>query len=800
MVHWQLKICVLSAIVVMSYSNRMQGISLWCVECKKVIEKGAWGQHVYKQHKDDGRRPLLYCSEHKATFKSGSQLEVHLELYHAGKGWDKDLRSYKLWCKACDRELLVSEWEFHSEIDCVCKHMRGEHHKVLEENRLFYCKKCGENVGNSWNAHVVGEFHRNDSERGAFYCPGCAGLTKEVYEQHCGEVHPGQCVFCKKSVKDERNLEDLKKHMKEEHKVSCPICGKKSLDVPLEVHIKREHEICEVSKICEVFGVKPDIFKGFAPYCPADFLIKYLLKKNFVYYLGNMLESWLHLCRIYNKTGCLWCPYCREYILPAEDQEGRFSFDCHLAEWHGQSFEKCKYCDRMCFKKDMNDHLEKEHFACEQCNFKCFESVEELHEHRRKEHKCQECNMKCNICKGEYTFDESSLIQHYRVLHLACFDNICPVCKKIFSNFNLLSEHVGKEHSDKGITCDVCRKFVSRTSIFNNIEEVKLHQNLHFVWCNDCKRQIKQKKDSFREFGKHMRTCHRCTPNCEFDPETLMFQHSGCEHLVPCPVCPEKFVAKYKEKHQNDHGCDRECPLWKNTKEKEHHFNCALKVFPKCPIGGCFEENVPQTHLFKQHGCGSTCRIIIESGKCKIVHIADGELKEGHDPEACSKNHMEEKYRKEEEEKRRKKEEEKRRKKEEEGHTEDCLYDKELEEWMCGNNCPVSYPPFKCPVCDFDNADREHMEKHCTKGAVCYQKKGTSTWIHGCGCFYWDENENDEFNDNENDAFGDNENDESNDNENDAFGDNENDESNDNKNNAFGDNKNDAFNDFEDKQ
>ena len=192
----------------------MQGISFWCDECKKEIKKGSWGRHVFNQHNDDGRRPLLYCSEHKATFKSGIQLKAHLEFDHPEKGWDENLRSYKLSCKACKWELSVSEWEFHSEIDCkngykfllnwsrddfwctLCgekvakslayEHMRVKHFKALKEalkeNRLFYCKKCNEEVGNSWNDHVEW-VHRNDSEKGAFYCPGLADLTKEGYEQ-----------------------------------------------------------------------------------------------------------------------------------------------------------------------------------------------------------------------------------------------------------------------------------------------------------------------------------------------------------------------------------------------------------------------------------------------------------------------------------------------------------------------------------------------------------------------------------------------------------------------------------------
>lgn len=56
------------------------------------VAKGSRGRHVLEQHKDDGRRPSLFCAEHNVTFELGIPCEAHLSLYHAEKGWREDLR------------------------------------------------------------------------------------------------------------------------------------------------------------------------------------------------------------------------------------------------------------------------------------------------------------------------------------------------------------------------------------------------------------------------------------------------------------------------------------------------------------------------------------------------------------------------------------------------------------------------------------------------------------------------------------------------------------------------------------
>ena len=527
------------------------------------------------------------------------------------------------------------------------EHIKGNHPEVLN-NKLFYCKKCKRAV-EDWNVHLE-ESHRSRLGEAGFYCPGFAGFTKETYEKHSKEIHPRQCMFCKESVKDEA---DREKHMKERHKLSCPICGEQPLRVPLEVHIKRKHEICEGRKICEVFKLNPDTFKGFAPYCPADFLIGYLLRKNLVsecpyhkyYGPGNKTEH----CLPFHGNGCLKCDLCEKTI------EGISK------EQHRGHLETCKYWGRVCSEKAVNDHLKEKHFACGQCNFKCFENKELLYKHRREKH-----TPECILCKESFK-TENLLIQHCKEKHWNEF--MCRFCKKSFSNFNLLCDHREKKYSELGTMCAVCKRFISK-----NDGDAKCHQFLHSVDCDRYGKRIKQ-GESFKEFAEHMRDHHGCTWNCKLDPKTLEFKHSGCSFPVLCPVCHQSIPAKDKEKHRKDHGGDSECPLWKDTKEKGHHFNCAEKVFPKCPIGGCFEKNVTQTHLFKRHDCGPTCRIIIKSEKCKIVHMAEGKIKEGHDPEECQ-NFTKLSFTCPEGDA--------------EKHREDCWYDGEYGVGRCVDNCKTS--------------------------------------------------------------------------------------------------------------
>ena len=73
-----------------------------------------------------------------------------------------------------------------------------------------------------------------------FYCPLCKKYPETFYEEHVTKAHPKRCIYCFETFKDDRLRGE---HMKKAHKILFPFCNHDEFEVPLTVHIIRDHEV-----------------------------------------------------------------------------------------------------------------------------------------------------------------------------------------------------------------------------------------------------------------------------------------------------------------------------------------------------------------------------------------------------------------------------------------------------------------------------------------------------------------------------------------------------------------------------
>ena len=713
--------------------------------CEKFFNQKDAIDHAKKHEKDgmETRKVLFRCQTCNENV-SGDQLEKHVGLL------------CDFWCKICN--CLVSNGFGYA-------HLKKFHSEVLKST-LFYCEICKTAV-EDWNEHIK----QHDGVRGDFFCPRCKLWVGGTYETHVELGHSGLCLFCSKLITDEESFEV---HMKKMHKIHCPFCKEQISKVPLSVHIKREHEVwnardsfsfcsCRLSPFCSAWSFLEHLrkaHKGKVGLCKLCNSV--LLKEDFESHAGMFHQDRYFRCGVCQreiencfreKHECLkgrWCQFCQEMI---PSQEG--SYEYHLKEKH-KSIKKCPFCEKIMWPEFYEEHLNKEHsFKCSECGGR-FNENSKLNKHMVGVHKWYRCPDCGKIVKERRS--------HWKLKHGCTF--LCDFCESGFFSLKGYSAHMQEKHAGQGFVCEVCEKFIPKGD-----EKTEWHKKLHYVYCPLCeKNEVLIVQDgTFRQLAEHVVKKHNCKSACGWNRQTLEFEHvSNCPNNPICPVCNKYFPEPSREAHRLCHGCSPECPFFKDMDGKEHHFDCSEKKFPMCPI--CNNNDIIRYHLVHVHECSDKCRIVFEDEKWKV----------NHDPSCssdkffcgiCLADHVNAVHMRKH------------------GCLSGCALDRKIGSWvhvdgcptvtfkcdLCGkenvtrqhmieihkcdpemckyedgiwchdSNCKGAYPPFKCPVCNFDNADREHMKEHCT--TACYQKKGTSTWIHDCECSYWIYNENDAFGD-----------------------------------------------------
>ena len=172
------------------------------------------------------------------------------------RGCDTDLMELskdRFFCNKCDQNEGKDKCDQNEGEGitwyCLIDHLFAKHKDQVKDylpQYAFYCRECNKVLGTAeeWGRHVYGCEGRlkKESKMQCFYCPLCKVYPATSYEAHIGGCHSNQCIYCFQTFNDESKR---KEHMKKAHKILCPFCNHDEFEVPLTVHIARDHEIWE---------------------------------------------------------------------------------------------------------------------------------------------------------------------------------------------------------------------------------------------------------------------------------------------------------------------------------------------------------------------------------------------------------------------------------------------------------------------------------------------------------------------------------------------------------------------------
>ncbi|EAT48499.1 AAEL000439-PA [Aedes aegypti] len=263
-------------------------------------------------------------------------------------------------------------------------------------------------------------------------------------------------------------------------------------------------------------------------------------------------------------------------------------------------------------KKHMRDaHNDKGYLKCHICEKKCnIRSMLLIH----KDFHVNPEKYRCDICGNVY----QNLPKHKEGTHAtpgeASF--CCEHCGKALTSEKSLKSHMERKHAVKDVTCDICNKPFSKTTLESHKRVV--HESASYM-CTHCPRMFKSKfslnrhqeehEDKVRERVK----CQIC--GVTFKHKYILTKHIDSVHTteapVACDVCGKKFKSKHHLwSHKSDTCNNRrfDCTICgrvfkvkvRLTEHMTTHTGKSLYQCTFCPMTFSFQ-SILYTHRKKAH-------------------------------------------------------------------------------------------------------------------------------------------------------------------------------------------------------
>ena len=590
------KICV-ALLTALATVTHCAGVEFYCESCGEGVEWKEWGKHVEQKHKGEYQKlsflkcPYSSCccllmppSSPAVDGKLVEWADKHMRSTHGDK-----FITYDFWCKKCETVVSRYFWEMHlvqkhEYIDEFAKHK--EQVKDYLPQYAFYCGGCKETYETAldWGRHVYkcqGRL-KKEGKMKCFYCPLCKEMPETFYEDHIGKYHPKRCIYCFQTFDKERERET---HMKTVHKTFCPLCGKNEFEVPLTVHIARDHEIWEGGpcpwdrryEVCCTACLSQDViqYRNTNSYSTDEFMVGFYSKseeeiQEAVYW--HFVEE--HKC------------------LESQFSRGVFGVYEFVIEKELAKMQRVKPCQWLDFP---------------------YSGFHVLLGHNR--HK-KGSILLCRFCKSPvmsensdtWHTEEEVLDAHWNLSHLGM--DFCQLCKYVYQKEESLDEHLIREHKNEYWECPECKKAVKKGDLHHGWEK----HSEGIAFCTKCKR-----------IGTG--SC----PNCG---EWVFEQCEKCPQRVygTCPQCEEAAFGSCPECRQCITG---KCSLCKEEVKGECP-TCLTQVRGRCPV--CGKGATGWCSKCKQRVVG-TCPVC---GKCALGACSDCRQRVGVDQKVYSalKSHM----------------------------------------------------------------------------------------------------------------------------------------------------------------
>jgi len=523
-----------------------------CSLCKKVFKsKSQFNLHLRLFHKDEG----VICKFIKclAPLKTNQELEMHLKNRHQIEGKPFECKVCKCWYPS--KKSLI-------------KHTSKSHSTAaFRTTPTFLCLFCSASFGNSLNLY---KHTKKNHGKEAIKCQQrkCIYYFKssEQMKEHLKNVH--SCKFCglttfanpkflnahlkefhsEKKCKFAQCLfyiastEELENHLKEKHYNSekscdCVYCGK--------TLVGRKQRCNHVRKFHSLVMIKCDSYK-----------CKHLFFKTSLDLDKHKKEEHVHIERFKKSIKCLFCP---------KTICDRMGYTNHIKQCHSSEALRCRFQNCLSYFKrheDLEKHNQEKHvekYTCAFCNY-AFAIKDKIHHHIQNKHFPRD--KKCPLCPKMFG-REYGLKSHIKTSHGP--KKKCPHCHELISN--LLTHFVTS-------ICPICSKPFPCKKLANHRRGCKEKKELE---CGDCGRKFNVKcylkyhiidyhilgKASWK--GVKCKFCGTCFESLKF-----LKKHQICDHpeiLVECDLCEKKFAsAKYIEEHKfRVHGIAAfECKLCNN--------------------------------------------------------------------------------------------------------------------------------------------------------------------------------------------------------------------------------------------
>ena len=495
---------------------------------------------------------------------------------------------------------LCEENEQESSIPrcCFIDHLFAKHNDKVKDylpQYAFYCKECSGvfETAEKWRRHVYkcrGRLEKEGKMR-CFYCPVCKKWPEIFYEDHIVKRHSRRCIYCFQRFNDESKR---KGHMKEAHKTFCPFCGKNEFEVPLTVHIARDHEIWEgscpwdrryevyctlckgVIKNDDIVGFYSDISEGeMSKKVVEHFVEKHKeLKSQFNDYGKEIPETYKFIiqgehAKIQRVKPCQWVDF------PHSGVHVLFGHKCHK---RGKIL-LCSFCQSPVISENNDKWHTKEELLKEHC--KLFHPDVDV----------------CQLCKCVYKKGSHLLIREHGDKYWEC-----PVCKEVVSKEDRYHGEV--KHSKKMAFCTKCKR-VGTGSCPNCGEWV-------FEQCEKCPQRIYGKCPQCEEaaFGSCPDCYQYVTGKCDDCGEDVNGECLKCLRKVSgkCPVCGESATGWCSKCKQRVVGA---CPVCGKECDSGACSDCKRKV----GVGQEVVYKAFESHMKKKHG-EKTSQLREQSIKC----------------------------------------------------------------------------------------------------------------------------------------------------------------------------------------
>lgn len=475
-----------------------------------------------------------YCGK---SFPSAKRYKEHYRQIHSNHNLHR--------CERCERNFKNEQ--------CLEKHM------MRHKNKLYLCQVCRRGFKNSIT---------------------CAWHEQKVHKIPHADLHDVDndttCPVCLKEMKNKGSLmTHIIIHADVESKYSCPKCSKvfsrkKLLDSHLQdVHVERSFPCPSCNKLFKhEKHLREHINSHSKPFgcsvCGGRFANERYLKKHEADHKKGLIKEKTYICPHCNET----FPTCTNFKIHIKDSHPDMPEYMNIPIREKSSLldtkgkyessrpknYNCEVCDltfiseRKLISHEIKKHTDSNRLSCDKCEVK-FVTPRTLKKHQFECHSVGE-ELVCETC-GRKFYSDVDLDNHDAIVHGKKGNpgnqnlklNACILCLKYFRDVESLVVHECK-HYKRDLVCKICRKK------FSSFPALKEHMSRCSEYiCMYCLAEFKTPFEKYRHVEEHLSGGYVC--KCEYCSEVFLTEDSHKHHMSVSHAVPATDLSEIQALNEN---------------------------------------------------------------------------------------------------------------------------------------------------------------------------------------------------------------------------------------------------------